>query len=81
MIDFIVVTLFFGGPIVVLGILGYRYGYRQQTTPLGIVWRTLIFCSVFSWSLAGGQSHDVGLALPFPSVVCLFFLFSRDGPR
>ena len=65
-------ALYFGGPIWVLGWLGYRYGYRQQISRPGLIWRALLFCSILSWSVAGGQSHDTGWAIPFPSVVALY---------
>lgn len=64
--------LYFGGPIWILGWLGYRYGYRQQISRLGLLWRALLFCSILSWSIAGGQNHDTGWAIPSLSVVALY---------
>ncbi|WP_374602226.1 hypothetical protein [Arenimonas sp.] len=65
-------ALYFGGPLWILVWLGYRYGYRQQVTGAGLLWRTLLFCSILGWSVAGGQSHDTGWAMPLPSIVALY---------
>ena len=65
-------ALYFGGPLWLLGWLGFRYGYGQQVSRTGLVWRVVLFSSILSWSVAGGQAHDSGWAIPFPSVVALY---------
>lgn len=71
-------ALYFGGPIGILVWLGYRYGYRQKLSRSGLLWRTLLFCSLLSWSIAGGRAHDTGWAVPFPSVFALY-LWATDA--
>ena len=51
-------ALYFGGPLWILGWLGYRYGYGQQISRAGLLWRAVLFCSILSWSVAGGQAHE-----------------------
>lgn len=71
-LSLILMALYFGGPIWILGYLGYRYGYQQQTSRVGLLWRALLFASILSWSIAGGQAHDTAWAIPFPSIVALY---------
>ena len=71
-------AVYFGAPIWLLGWLGYRYGYRQQLSRAGVLWRTLLFCSVLSWSIAGGQAHDTGWAIPWPSVA-VFYMWATNS--
>lgn len=65
-------ALYFGGPVWILIWLGYRYGYSQQISRSGLLWRTLLFSCVLSWSIIGGRDHDAGWALPFPSIAALY---------
>jgi hypothetical protein len=65
---------YYGGPVCLLGWLGYRYGYRQQVSRAGLAWRTLLFCCALSWSIVGGRDHDAGWAIPVPSIVGVYLL-------
>lgn len=56
-------------PVGATAYFGYRYGYRQQVSAAGCIWRALSLCAALSWSLVGGSSHDASWALILPSLL------------
>jgi len=73
-------ALFFFGPFCVLGILGYKYGYRQEITKLGIAMRVLFWCLLLSWSIISIRGFHVSVAYPLPSVLCVYFAIVNSDP-
>ncbi|WP_057164274.1 hypothetical protein [Lysobacter sp. Root916] len=61
-------------PAVLLAWLGYRYGYAQRVTAIGLFWRTLLYCAALSWSLTGGLSHDAAWGLVLPAALIWTFI-------
>jgi hypothetical protein len=81
MIETLLTVVFFAGPVWLLGYLGYRYGYKQKLSHIGLTWRALFFCSLLSWTIVGVNDSHAAIAYALPSIVCIYvtIIHSADG--
>jgi hypothetical protein len=81
MVETLLSVVFFAGPISGLGYLGYRYGYKQNISRVGLAWRALVFCNMLSWTIVGVSDSHAVIAYVLPSIVCIYvtIIHSSEG--